>query len=126
VVVASRIREKAHDFAVIVQAQRLRKHRAWKLKKREDAALVQETLGGGGAGHVKTDDHSGVIDVRGLRANQARDRYALYFTAGYNNQHDGVFGEILSTPKRGTIALIFSGLGLLGAGSLLRRQKRRA
>jgi uncharacterized protein (TIGR03118 family) len=51
---------------------------------------------------------------------------ALYFTAGYNNQKDGVFGEILSTPEPGTIALIFSGLSFLGAGQLLRRQKRRA
>jgi uncharacterized protein (TIGR03118 family) len=54
------------------------------------------------------------------------DLDALYFTAGYNNQKDGVFGEIVSTPEPGTIALIFSGLSFLGAGQLLRRQKRRA
>ncbi len=51
---------------------------------------------------------------------------ALYFTAGYNNQQDGVFGEILSTPEPGTIALIFSGLSFLGAGRLLRRRRPRA
>jgi uncharacterized protein (TIGR03118 family) len=64
------------------------------------------------------------LDFRTGGANDNPD--ALYFTAGYNNQHDGVFGEILSTPEPGTIALIFSGLSFLGAGRLLRRQKRRA
>jgi uncharacterized protein (TIGR03118 family) len=64
------------------------------------------------------------LDFRTGGANDNPD--ALYFTAGYNNQQDGVFGEILSTPEPGTIALIFSGLSFLGAGRLLRRQKRRA
>ena len=64
------------------------------------------------------------LDFRTGGANDNPD--APYFTAGYNNQHDGVFGEILSTPEPGTIALTFSGLSFLGAGGLLRRQKRRA
>jgi uncharacterized protein (TIGR03118 family) len=51
---------------------------------------------------------------------------ALYFTAGYNNQLDGLFGEIQSTPEPGTIALVLSGLSFLGARRLLRRQKRQA
>jgi len=53
---------------------------------------------------------------------------ALYFTAGYNNQHDGLFGEIqaTATPEPGTIGLFLSGLSFLVAGHLVRRQKRHA
>jgi hypothetical protein len=51
---------------------------------------------------------------------------ALYFTAGYNNQVDGLFGEIQATPEPGTIALVLSGLSFLGTRRLLRRQKRQA
>jgi uncharacterized protein (TIGR03118 family) len=51
---------------------------------------------------------------------------ALYFTAGYNNQVDGLFGKIQATPEPGTIALVLSGLSFLGARRLLRRQKRQA
>jgi uncharacterized protein (TIGR03118 family) len=54
------------------------------------------------------------------------DLNALYFTAGYNNQLDGLFGEIQSTPEPGTIALALSGLSFFGSGRLLRRQKRQA
>lgn len=53
------------------------------------------------------------------------DLNALYFTAGYNNQKDGLFGEIQTTPEPGTIALVLSGLSFLGARRLLPRQKRR-
>jgi hypothetical protein len=51
---------------------------------------------------------------------------ALYFTAGYNNQVDGLFGKIQATPEPGTIALVLSGLSFLGTRRLLRRQKRQA
>jgi uncharacterized protein (TIGR03118 family) len=53
---------------------------------------------------------------------------ALYFTAGYNNQHDGLFGEIqaTATPEPGTIGLFLSGLSFLVTGHLVRRQKRHA
>ena len=51
---------------------------------------------------------------------------ALYFTAGYNNQVDGLFGKIQATPEPGTIALVLTGLSFLGARRLLRRQKRPA
>jgi uncharacterized protein (TIGR03118 family) len=53
---------------------------------------------------------------------------ALYFTAGYNNQQDGLFGEIqaTATPEPGTIALFLSGLSFLVTGRLVRRQKRHA
>lgn len=54
------------------------------------------------------------------------DPNALYFTSGYNNQLDGLFGEILQTPEPGTIALILSGLSPLGAICLVRRKKRQA
>ena len=47
---------------------------------------------------------------------------ALYFTAGYNNQRDGLFGEIQSTPEAGTIALVLTGLSFLGARRLLRNR----
>ena len=53
---------------------------------------------------------------------------AVYFTAGYNNQLDGLFGEIQTTqtPEPGTIARVLSVWGVLGARRLLRRQERRA
>jgi uncharacterized protein (TIGR03118 family) len=51
---------------------------------------------------------------------------ALYFTAGYNNQKDGLFGDIQATPEPGTIALVLSGLSFLGARQLVRRKKRLA
>jgi uncharacterized protein (TIGR03118 family) len=51
---------------------------------------------------------------------------ALYFTAGYNNQLDGLFGEIQTTPEPGTIALVLSGLSFLGARRLVGRKKRLA
>jgi uncharacterized protein (TIGR03118 family) len=51
---------------------------------------------------------------------------ALYFTAGYNNQLDGLFGKIQATPEPGTIALVLSGLSFLGARRLVRRKKRLA
>src|SRR5260370_36925761 len=75
VVVASRVREESNDFAVIVQAQGLRKRGAGKLKEREYAAVVQESLEGGRTGQVKSDNHSRIIDVRGLPANPAGRGY---------------------------------------------------
>jgi uncharacterized protein (TIGR03118 family) len=51
---------------------------------------------------------------------------ALYFTAGYNNQLDGLFGDIQATPEPRTIALVLSGLSFLGAIRLVRREKRLA
>jgi hypothetical protein len=48
----------------------LREDRAWKLQKREYACIFQETLGGGGTGYVKSDNHTRVVHARGLqRAN---------------------------------------------------------
>jgi hypothetical protein len=47
------------------------------------------------------------------------DLNALYFTAGYNNQLDGLFGEIQATPEPATIALVLTGLSTLGARRLL-------
>ena len=46
---------------------------------------------------------------------------ALYFTAGYNNQKDGLFGEI-ATPEPATILPILFGIGALLA---LQRRRRR-
>ena len=48
---------------------------------------------------------------------------ALYFTAGYNNQLDGLFGEIAPAPEPGTITLLFAAIGSLGARHLLRTGK---
>jgi hypothetical protein len=48
---------------------------------------------------------------------------ALYFTAGYNNQLDGLFGEIAPAPEPGTITLLFAVIGSLGARHLLRTGK---
>lgn len=48
---------------------------------------------------------------------------ALYFTAGYNNQKDGLFGEI-ATPEPGTMTLLLAAMGSFGARHLLRSKKR--
>ena len=50
---------------------------------------------------------------------------ALYFTAGYNNQLDGLFGEIAPSPEPGTITLLFAAIGSFGARHLLRRQRQK-
>lgn len=50
------------------------------------------------------------------------DTNALYFTAGINNQKDGLFGDITSTPEPAT--LLLGACGLLSLGLLRRRQKR--
>ena len=42
--------------------------------------------------------------------------FSLYFTAGYNHQMDGLFGEIAPTPEPGTITLLLAAAGSLGAG----------
>ena len=49
---------------------------------------------------------------------------ALYFTAGYNNQLDGLFGEITPAPEPGTITLLLAAMGSLGGLHRLRRGKR--
>lgn len=48
----------------------------------------------------------------------------LYFTAGYNNQADGLFGVIAPAPEPGTITLLLAAMGSFGAGHLVRRKKR--
>ena len=48
---------------------------------------------------------------------------AVYFTAGYNNQADGLFGDIQVAPEPGTITLFFAAVGSLGTGRLIRRRK---
>lgn len=48
----------------------------------------------------------------------------LYFTAGYNNQADGLFGVIAPAPEPGAITLLLAALGSFGAGHLVRRKKR--
>lgn len=49
---------------------------------------------------------------------------ALYFTAGYNNQLDGLFGELRPAPEPGTITLLCAAIGSFGARHLLRRRKQ--
>lgn len=49
---------------------------------------------------------------------------ALYFTAGYNNQLDGLFGEIAPAPEPGTITLLLTAMGSIGGLHRLRRGKR--
>jgi uncharacterized protein (TIGR03118 family) len=39
---------------------------------------------------------------------------ALYFTAGYNNQADGLFGEITPAPEPATITLLLAAMGSVG------------
>jgi uncharacterized protein (TIGR03118 family) len=48
---------------------------------------------------------------------------ALYFTAGYNNQIDGLFGAI-GTPEPGTITLLLAAMGSFGTRHLLRKKNR--
>jgi len=49
---------------------------------------------------------------------------ALYITAGINNEHDGLFAEILPTPEPSSLILLTSGL-LAAAGNQLRRRRLR-
>ncbi len=49
---------------------------------------------------------------------------ALYFTSGYNNQLDGLFGEITPAPEPGTITLLLAAMGSIGGLHRLRRGKR--
>jgi uncharacterized protein (TIGR03118 family) len=46
----------------------------------------------------------------------------LYFTAGINNERDGLFGAIAAVPEPSTVALVTTGLGLLGV--VARRRRR--
>jgi hypothetical protein len=52
--------------------------------------------------------------------------FSLYFTAGYNNQMDGLFGEIAPAPEPGTITLLLAATGSLGAGKLWLRERLNA
>jgi hypothetical protein len=47
----------------------------------------------------------------------------LYFTAGYNHQMDGLFGDILPAPEPGTKALLLAAIGSTGALHRFRRGK---
>ena len=49
--------------------------------------------------------------------------FSLYFTAGYNNQMDGLFGEIATTPEPGTITLLLAAAGSVGARKLWHRMR---
>ena len=49
--------------------------------------------------------------------------FSLYFTAGYNNQMDGLFGEIAPAPEPGTITLLLAAAGAFGARKLWRRMR---
>jgi hypothetical protein len=49
---------------------------------------------------------------------------AVYFTAGINNQQDGLFGELTSIPEPGMLIPI--GFGLAGIGLFSRYRRRRA
>ena len=44
----------------------------------------------------------------------------LYFTAGLNNQHDGLFGAISFVPEPGTLGIVLLGLAMLALGSFRR------
>ena len=45
---------------------------------------------------------------------------ALYFTAGINDETDGLFGEIVSTPEPAPLLLVGMGVAMLGLGRLAR------
>jgi uncharacterized protein (TIGR03118 family) len=49
---------------------------------------------------------------------------ALYFTAGYNNQLDGLFGDITPAPEPATITLLLAAMGSVGGLHRLRGGKR--
>ena len=62
------------------------------------------------------------LDVR--TGGTAVNLNAVYFTSGYNNQKDGLFGAITVAPEPGTITLFLAAVGSLGTGHLVRRRKR--
>ena len=48
---------------------------------------------------------------------------ALHFTAGIDNQSQGLFGEITLTPEPGTITLLLAAAGSVGVRKLWRRMR---
>jgi uncharacterized protein (TIGR03118 family) len=62
------------------------------------------------------------LDVR--TGGSAVNLNAVYFTAGYNNQADGLFGAIQVAPEPGSISLFLAAMGSLGTGHLVRRRRR--
>ena len=49
---------------------------------------------------------------------------ALYFTAGLNNQQDGLFGKLAPTPEPGTITLLLAAMGSVSGLHRWRKGKR--
>jgi uncharacterized protein (TIGR03118 family) len=49
--------------------------------------------------------------------------FSLYFTAGYNNQLDGLFGEIAPAPEPGTITLLLAAASSVGVRTLWRKKR---
>ena len=79
------------------------------------------TLDGTGGTPI-VNDYLWALDFRTGGPNVNAD--ALYFTAGINNQQDGLFGEITPIPEPGT--LLITALGLSALGFLKRKGADRA
>jgi len=61
-------------LSAIIQAESLREDRPREIEGGEGAADIQEAVGGGAAGHVKTSDKARSVDVGCLGANLPRKR----------------------------------------------------
>jgi hypothetical protein len=72
----------------------------------------------GAGGQPIVNDYLWSLSFRTGGANVNTD--ALYFTAGINNQQDGLFGEITAIPEPGT--LLIASLGLFALGFRKRRR----
>lgn len=67
--------------------------------------------------------NSGLWEITFGNGGAGGDANALYFTAGINDERNGLFGSIAVIPEPGTLALVGAGFGLVAAGAARRRRR---
>jgi uncharacterized protein (TIGR03118 family) len=78
-----------------------------------------------------SDNSGNPIEIDGLRALKVRtggpsvDPNRVYFTAGINDEVDGLFGAVAVTPEPGTLGLLTVGVLAVSVSAIRRRRARR-